>query len=292
MNSNTSSIQEPGGREVIALDVGGTRSRAALVRGGEIVWRADASTPAQAGPQAMTDAMAALIHPLAGQPACIGVAIAGQVVNGCVTAHNAGLLRSWTDFPLTRALSERTGRQVRVLNDARAAAWAEHLRGAGRGCSEFLFVTVSTGVGAGLVLDGRLHLAANGMDAELGEALAADGQTLEAIASGTAMGEQAVRLGHRDARALFDAADAGDAGAERVVRDGIRALALKLADLSVMLGIQRTAVGGGVGLRPGYVERLREELHRLPRLYQHEIIRAELGADAGLHGAAALAHGP
>jgi N-acylmannosamine kinase len=292
VEANTSSIQERGGREVIALDVGGTRSRAALVRAGELVWRADAATPAQAGPEAMVETMAELIRPLAGSSAGIGVAIAGQVMNGRVTAHNPGLLRGWTDFALAQALSERTGRQVRVVNDARAAAWAEYLHGAGRGCSDFLFVTVSTGVGAGLVLDGRLHLAANGMDAELGEVLMTDGQTLEAIASGTAMNEQAARLGHRGARALFDAADAGDADAEHAVRHGIRALALKLADLSVLLGIQRTAVGGGVGLRSGYVERLREELHRLPRLYQHEIIRAELGADAGLHGAAALAHGP
>jgi N-acylmannosamine kinase len=277
---------------VIALDVGGTHSRAALMRDGEIVWRADAPTPAQAGPEAMADTMAALIRPLAGTPADLGVAIAGQVTDGCVTAHNAGLLRGWTSFPLARALAERTGRAVRVVNDARAAAWAEFLHGAGRGCREFLFVTVSTGVGAGLVLDGRLHLAANGMDAELGETLVADGQPLENSASGTALGQQAARLGYGDARALFNAADAGHPDAELAVRHGIRALAFKLADLSVMLGIQRTAVGGGVGLRPGYVERLREELHRLPRLVHHEIIRAELGADAGLHGAAALAHGP
>lgn len=277
---------------MIALDVGGTNSRAALMRDGGIVWRADAPTPAQAGPEAMADTMAALIRPLAATPADLGVAIAGQVTDGCVTAHNTGLLRGWTSFPLAQALADRTGRAVRVVNDARAAAWAEFLHGAGRGCREFLFVTVSTGVGAGLVLDGRLHLAANGMDAELGETLVADGQPLENIASGTALGQQAARLGYRDARALFDAADAGRPDAELAVRHGIRALAFKLADLSVMLGIQRTAIGGGVGLRPGYVERLREELHRLPRLYRHEIIRAELGADAGLHGAAALAHGP
>lgn len=292
VESHTSSIQEEGAEDVIALDVGGTRSRAALVRGGQIVWRADAATPAQAGPGAMVGTMAELIRPLAGTDAGVGVAIAGQVTGGRVTAHNPGLIRGWIDFPLDQALAERTGRTVRVLNDARAAAWAEFLLGAGRGCREFLFVTISTGVGAGLVLAGRLHLAANGMDAELGEALTADGQTLENLASGTALGQQAARLGHRDARALFDAADARQVDAELAVRQSIRAVALKLADLSVMLGIQRTAIGGGVGLRPGYVERLREELHRLPRLYHHEIIRAELGADAGLHGAAALARGP
>jgi N-acylmannosamine kinase len=179
-----------------------------------------------------------------------------------------------------------------VLNDARAAAWGEFLHGAGRGCDEFLFVTVSTGVGAGLVLNRRLHLAHNGYDAELGETLCADGRTLEAHASGAALGALARRLGHADARALFDAADAGDADAESHLRASIRQLALKLADLSVMLGVQRSAIGGGVGLRPGYLARLQEEMDRLPALYRHEMMGAELGADAGLHGVAALASEP
>lgn len=277
---------------VIALDIGGTHSRAALFEGNEIVWRANAPTPGLAGPEAMVRTMAALLEPIGARKAPVGVAIAGQVVDGRVTAHNSGILPGWNAFPLGDALARRLGRTVRVLNDARAAAWAEYLHGAGRGCREFLFVTVSTGVGAGLVLDARLHLARNGLDAELGETLIDGGRTLEDVASGTALGRVAAQLGYGDARALCDAADAGDERAESHWRAGLRELARKLADLGVMLGIQRTAVGGGVGLRAGYVERLREELHRLPRLYHHEIMRAELGADAGLHGVAALVRGP
>jgi len=274
---------------VIALDIGGTHSRAALCDGGHITWRASAPTPAQQGPHAMLDTITVLLEPLRTVNAPIGVAIAGQVVDGCVTAHNAGLLRGWQAYPLAAALAARVQRPVHVLNDARAAAWGEFMHGAGRGCDEFLFVTVSTGVGAGLVLNRRLHLARNGMDAEIGETRAAGGCTLEDIASGTALGRQARELGHADARALFDAADAGDALAEAQLRRGIRELALKLADLAVLLGIQRTAIGGGVGLRPGYLERVQEELQRLPPLYQHETMRAERGADAGLYGVAAWA---
>lgn len=277
---------------MIALDVGGTHSRAALFDGGRMRWRGSLPTPGQAGPEAMVETMTELLQPLHDVPAPVGVAIAGQVQGGTVTAHNPGLLSGWDHFPLARALAARSGRTVRVFNDARAAAWAEYRQGAGRGCRDFLFVTISTGLGAGLVLGGRLHLAGNGLDAELGETLVAGGQTLENVASGTALGLAAGRLGFRDARALADAADAGDARAAAPWRDAIRQLAWKLADLSVMLGIERTAVGGGVGLRPGYVGQLREELHRLPRLYHHEIMRAELGADAGLHGVAALALAP
>lgn len=275
--------------KVIALDIGGTHSRAAVFDGTQIVWRDQRPTPGQLGPQGMLDTMLALVAPLRDLTVPVGVAIAGQVAGGCVTAHNSAILRGWQAYPLAAAMGDALQRPVQVFNDARAAAWAEYAFGAGRGCSEFLFVTVSTGVGAGLVLGGHLHLARNGMDAELGETLLPDGRTLEDHVSGAALGRLAQQHGHADARALCDAADAGDAAAEAVLRDGIRQLAAKLADLSVMLGIQRSAIGGGLGLRPGYLERLREELHRLPALYHHEMMRAELGADAGLHGVAALA---
>ncbi|HMC15641.1 MAG TPA: ROK family protein [Albitalea sp.] len=274
---------------VIVFDVGGTHTRAALFDGGRIAWRAAAATPGLQGPDAVVATMADLIAPLHDVPARIGVAIAGQVQGGCVTAHNQNILRGWHVFPLALSLASRLGRPVQVLNDARAAAWGEYRFGAGQGCSEFAFVTVSTGVGAGFVLSGRLHLAKNGFDAELGETLCSDGRTLEAHASGTALAELARREGHADAKALCDAADRGDAGAEARLRAGIRELALKLADLTVLLGVQRSAIGGGLGLRPGYLARLREEMDRLPALYRHEMMSAELGADAGLHGVAALA---
>jgi N-acylmannosamine kinase len=273
--------------QAIALDIGGTNSRAALIDGGRIVWRADAPTPGADGPDAMLATMLDLVAPVQSLEAPIGVAIAGLVVDGCVTANNTAL-RGWSAYPLAQRLSSRLGRPVRVVNDARAAAWGEYRCGSGRGCAEFLFVTVSTGIGAGLVLDGRLHLAHNGLDAELGETRADGDSTLEQLASGTALGQWAAQHGYRDARALCDAADAGDERAEARLRESIRRLAEKLADLSVMLGIQRSAIGGGVGLRPGYLSRLREAMAQLPPLYRHELVPAELGADAGLHGTAAL----
>jgi N-acylmannosamine kinase len=274
---------------VIALDIGGTQSRAALLEGGRIVWRDARRTPAQSGPDAVVALVQELLAPVSAEDARVGVGIAGIVENGSVTAHNLGLLRDWQAYPLQSRLEAALARPVRVANDARAAAWGEYRFGAGRGTSQFAFVTVSTGVGAGLVLDGRLHLVADGLEAELGETLMESGRTLEDTASGTAMHAAAQRLGFADGKALCDAADAGDERAEAALRVGVRALALKLADLRVTLGIERTAIGGGLGLRPGYVERVQQELHRLPALYRHEIIGAALGADAGLHGVAALA---
>lgn len=274
----------PAGR-VIALDVGGTHSRAALIDHGRIVERHQRPTPARDGPAAVVAALDELIAPWRHEPSLpIGVAIAGFVVDGCVTAH-AGL-PGWDAYPLAARLGELHRRRVHVINDARAAAWGEYRHGAGGSSHEFCFVTVSTGVGAGLVLGGRLHLAGNGLDAELGETLA-DGRPMEEQASGTALDRIARTLGLAHAGALCDAAEAGHAGADAALRRAADVLAAKLADLSVLLGITRTAVGGGLGLRASYLSRLQEAMRAMPPLCRHELVPAALGADAGLHGVAA-----
>jgi N-acylmannosamine kinase len=276
--------------KAVVLDVGGTRMRAAVAEGGRLLWRAQRPTPTRDGPEGVLTAIVDLLAPVAAEDAALAAAIAGQVdADGRVTMHNRAIFPGWQAWPLRERLAARLGRPVRVLNDARAAAWGEYLHGAGRGCSEFMFVTVSTGVGAGLVLGGRLHLAANGLDAELGETLTADGRPLEALASGSTLDHAARERGWADASAWCNAADAGDAAAEALLQHGVDELARKLADLTVLLGVQRTAVGGGLGLRPGYLARLQRALQRWPVLYRHELVPAELGPDAGLVGAAALA---
>ncbi|MBV8666218.1 MAG: ROK family protein [Burkholderiaceae bacterium] len=275
----------------IAFDIGATNSRIALFEGETITWRTEAPTPSQDGPDAVAAGMAELHRPLAGLAVPIGVAITGQIADGCVTAHNHAMLPGWQRYPLQQVLSAKLQRPVCVVNDARAAAWGEYVYGNGRGCDEFLFMTVSSGVGAGLVLNRRLHLAKNGFDAELGEMPAGDGNTLEYHASGTALGRLAGEHGYPSGKALCDAADAGEVHASELYQHGIRAIAAKLADLTVMLGIERVAVGGSVGLRPGYLERLRHEMAQYPAIYHYELLPAALGHDAGLIGAAVLALG-
>lgn len=274
---------------VIAFDVGGTNSRIAMIADGKIVTRDEAATPSKDGPEALVERLAELFKPYVTSDAPIGIAITGQIVDGCVTAHNPNLLPGWQNFPLRATLSKTFGRPVHLINDARAGAWGEYLYGSGRGCDEFLFLTVSTGVGAGLILNRRLHLAHNGFDAEIGEMKTADGVTLEEHASGSALSRQAALHGYGDAKALCDAADGGDEKAEALLQHGITEIAKKLADMAVMLGIQRVAIGGGLGLRPGYLERLQRTMMTYPPIYRYELVRAELGHDAGLVGVAALA---
>ena len=284
---------------LLALDLGGTSMRAALIEGGQVTARVQAATPKPSTPDAVIDAALALAAPLAAQASALGVACAGAVAGGRVTATATHTFPGWVDIPLADRLSTGLGRPCRVLNDARAATWGEAQAGAGRGSSEFMFVTISTGVGAGLILGGRLHLAGNGLDAELGFVtvpatwqagtpvpLLGELGALEFESSGTALGVQAAQLGFTDARALCDAAEDGDAEADAVYSRSAALIAWKCADVAALLGITRVALGGSVGLRDGYLERVRVALTHFPQRYRPEIVHAQLGADAGLIGAA------
>lgn len=288
----------PNAPALLALDIGGTSMRAALMEAGRITRRAEVRTPKPSVPDAVIGAALALAAPFAPSAAVVGVACAGAVAAGRVTATATHTFPGWTDVPLAERIGSGLGLPCAALNDARAAAWGEFAAGAGRGAGEFMFITVSTGVGAGLVLGGRLHLAGNGLDAELGfvsvPALWMPGAEvpplgrlgpLEFETSGTALGAQALLLGLADARALADAAEAGDAGAELAYRRSAALIAWKIADVAALLGVTRVALGGSVGLRAGYLARVREGLSGFPPRYQPEVVHAELGADAGLIGA-------
>ncbi|ACO46306.1 ROK family protein [Deinococcus deserti] len=284
---------------LLALDIGGTSIRAALVQGSQVLERQESATPKPATPDAVIAAALELALPLSSHARAVGVACAGAVARGRVTATAAHTFPGWTDIPLADELARKLGLPCAALNDARAAAWGEYVAGAGQGSTEFMFVTVSTGVGAGLILGGQLHLAANGLDAEIGfvsvPAQWGPGVNipplghlgpLEFETSGTALGARAQVLGFSSARALCDAAEAGDPRAEAEYQRSAALLAWKLADVAALLGITRVALGGSVGLRSGYLDRVRASLSHFPERYQPEVVHARQGADAGLLGAA------
>ncbi|HWG84541.1 MAG TPA: ROK family protein, partial [Deinococcales bacterium] len=241
--------------------------------------------PGEHGPQAVTQAAVELLRPLLPSARALGIAATGQVAEGRVTALNIDTLQGWHAFDLRGALAGATGLETVVLNDADAAAWGEFAQGAGRGVEQFAFVTVSTGVGCGLVLNGRLHLTGHGLQSELGYALTPSGEPLELVASGGALDRWARERGWQGAREVVRRA-ATDPAAAGALERSATLLAARLADLRVVLGLERVAVGGGLGLTPEYLEQLRAALGRLDSLYHLELVPAALGADAGLVGAA------
>lgn len=296
-------MSEPAAPLRLALDLGGTTTRAALVRGGRVEQRSVAPTPAREGPEAAVAVAAELLTPFVGRVDAVCVAATGRVHDGRVSAVNRATLPGWDEFPLARALAELTGLPVRVVNDAHAATWGEALFGAGRGARDFGFVTVSTGIGAGVVAEGRLLRGARGLAGHLGFwNLAGDGvagsvgapdggrTVLEHLASGTGIARAgSAACGEPlSTREVFERAEGGDARARAVVQEAVDALARALVDLRWLVDPERVAVGGSVGLAPGYLVALREALSRLEPEDPLAVVAAELGADAGLLGAAAL----
>lgn len=271
-----------------AVDLGGTKTAAARIEAGRVVARLQRATDAGADVAAQLDSVAALLGEL-GYPHgdALGVAVAGRVdAEGDWHAVNTGTLRAISAAPLGRLLRSRFGDRARALNDAAAAALAEARLGAGRGAYNFAYLTVSTGVGGGLVLGGRLIDSRDGLAGHVGftssrfsDQLCGSGRTgtVESVAGGRAI---AAAAGLADARAVFE----GGRHPEIIERSAA-AIACLIADLATILGLDRVAVGGSIGLAPGYLPMVLTHLAKEPELFRPTVAPAELGQDSGLVGA-------
>ncbi|MBP7241142.1 ROK family protein [Amaricoccus sp.] len=276
--------------EGFVVDLGGTKTAAARVVADRIGDRLQAPTDGQAGLEAQLDAMAALLDRLgyrAGQP--LGVAVAGRVdAAGRWHAVNAGTLERIAGEPLLDRLRARFGPEIALRNDAAAAALAEARLGAGRGAERFAYLTVSTGVGGGVVLDGRLLASRDGLAGHIGFVSSSLGDdpcgsgrhgTVESVAAGRAIARVA---GTPDARAAFAATTPRAAAA---IDRSARAIARLCADLRTIFGLDRIAIGGSVGLAEGYLPRVTNYLAEEPALFRVELVPAALGQDSALLGA-------
>ncbi len=290
---------ERGSLDGFAVDLGGTKLAAARIERGAVAERLSSPTDADAGPEAQIAAMAGLLVRLGHRRnAPLGVGVAGRIDEaGRWHAVNPGTLPAIAGFPLADALGRDVG-SATCLNDAAAAALAEARFGAGRGSGSFAYLTVSTGVGGGLVMGGRLLQSANGLAGHVGfvSGRHAGGPcgsgrtgTVEGVAAGRAIASAAKAAGHpvAHARAVFDAATAGAAWADRIVARSAEAVGTLIADLAAILGLDAVAIGGGIGLAPGYLDRVRSALEREPELFRPRVVAAELGHDAPLIGALA-----
>ncbi|MFN2568272.1 MAG: ROK family protein, partial [Candidatus Dormibacteria bacterium] len=184
-------------RRLVGVDLGGTNIRAALATGesshGTPVQR---PTPAGGGPEAVLDAVAGAVA-AAAEGSCpdgVAVGLPGPLDPESGTVHAAPHLAGWMDIPARDLLSERTGCPVVIENDANLAGYAEWLFGAGRGTRQFVFITVSTGIGGALVLDGQPFGGVAGTAGEVGHipvspsgAACSQGHVgcLDGVASGT-----------------------------------------------------------------------------------------------------------
>lgn len=276
-----------------AVDLGGTKIAAARIESGQIVARSSVPTLGNADAYAQVESISRLtteIGYVRGAP--LGVAVAGRIdAGGQWHAVNRATFAKIDGVLLSAMVAEALG-PCACLNDTHAAALAETHLGAGKGMQNFAYLTISTGISAGLILGGRLLESASGLAGHVGFSTARDSQThcgsgrigtVESVAGGRAMAQMAGN--GMDARAICAAAQDGQAWAEAIVARSVSAIATLLADLTAILGLDCVAIGGSVGLSDGYIARIRAALQSEPLLFRVPVAPAQLGADAPLWGA-------
>jgi predicted NBD/HSP70 family sugar kinase len=219
-------------------------------------------------------------------------AVTGIIDDGKWSALNPGTLAVPDGFPLQAELARRLGVPVICANDAQAAAWGEHRFGAGQG-SDLVFLTISSGIGGGLVQGGKLQTGRGGLAGSAGNLRVRHGDKLvrvEDLSSGFGIAAAAKVLGHDvDAKAVFDKAASGVEWAERLIETSVSHIAELLHNLQLMIDPPLIVVGGSIGLAPGFIDRLKSRLADLPASQRPEIRPAALGRYAGVIGAADLA---
>ena len=285
------------GPPVLAVDLGGTRMRAAIVDGsGRVLERCAAPTPHDAhGPDAL---VALATNVLQREPvASAVVGVPGRVHYGKgLLEHAPNLPASWASTLTEATLRDRLGVPVALANDGDLAAVGEATFGAGRAFVDVVYITISTGVGAGVVLGGRLVHGVRSL-AEIGHTIidrraVRDGlpATVEQLASGTALARHAAVLGldaeGADLVALVD----HDQRARIAWEEAVEVAGLAVVNLAHLFAPEVVVVGGGVG-RSG--ERLLAPIRAMlmatgpkGRDASPQVVTAALGDDAGLVGAA------
>ena len=287
---------------VLAVDIGGTKLAVALVAGDGTVLR---SLRAPTDPVDPWTALLALCREVVGADAVDGVGIGCggpmQWPSGLVSPLNIG---AWRDFPLLDSLAQAyPGVPVRIHNDAVCVAIGEHWRGAGQGASDLLGLVVSTGVGGGLILGGRVIDGPSGNAGHIGHLVVEpDGPRcvcggqgcLEAVARGPAIVAWAAERGcpATDGRELSALAASGEPVAVAALARAGAAVGLALASAAALLDLRLVVIGGGLSQsgEPFWAP-LRAELAAragLGFLAGLEVVPAALGQEAGLVGAAAL----
>ncbi|WP_432757249.1 ROK family protein [Consotaella aegiceratis] len=277
----------------LALDIGGTKIAAALVETGRILRRCEFPMSRGAGADGWFAEIFEKTVDWQGQFGAVGAAVTGLVTDGRWSAVNPQTLPVPPDFPLVERLSAMFGVPANAWNDAQAAAWGEFRQGVGAqlpATATMAFLTVSTGIGGGVVAGGRLL---GGLAGHFGQSRLSSGigdEPAEACISGRWIAAAAAEQGHApDAKAVFAASRRGEGWAEALLQQSAARFATLCLNVQFAVDPQLLAVGGGIGLAPGYLDRVRAALSRLSPRLAPRLMEAGLGADAGLLGAADLA---
>ena len=309
---------------VLAIDIGGTKLAAGVVDAdGKMLERGEVPTLAHEGLEPVLGRIVGLGRDLLTRAAArcepvqrIGIGCAGPVDLKAGKVFNPPNLPGWSEVSLVRHIESALGLPALLENDANAAALGEFRYGAGKGARSLVYFTVSTGIGGGIILDGKVWHGLKDAAGEVGHmTVCPDGPVcgcgnrgcLEAMASGTSIARRArevvaagrpTRLREISKPTSADVvclAQAGDVVAREVWDEAVRYLGIGVAAAITILAPERIVLGGGVTKAGDFLfEPLRAEVRRRVKLVPVEsvsILPAALGPDVGILGAAAVAMG-
>lgn len=314
-------------KPIVGIDLGGTKIGAGLVNvHGEVLATDYQPTNTAEGQEAVTKRMVEAVGRVldgaglaAGDVSGIGIGAPGplDIPRGVLTRPPN--LPGWVNVPLRQIIQDRTGLPTYIENDANAAAIGEYLYGAGQGTRNMVYVTVSTGIGGGLILNGQIYHGTSGGAGEIGHMVVlpkgphcgcGNRGCLEALASGTAIAREGQEVVERGiptliaesagdagdsvtARSVIDAMHSGDPYATEIITHAMYYLGLGMANLVNLFNPEMIVFGGGLSnLQEDLLGPVRRaiSLHAFPSAASQVTVGlARLGAEVGIVGAAGAA---
>jgi glucokinase len=307
--------------EYLVIDLGGTRARAALAdRDLRISHRIEEGTELDRGPEGVVAQLTrmgrSLLDRAGGRVTCLAVSTPGPLDPKTGIVYSPPNLLGWGTLPFAAMLENALGLPTLLVNDANAAGLGEFHAGSGRGHRNLVYFTISTGIGGGVIVDGRLYEGSSGMAGELGHMTidrhgpicnCGNVGCLEMLASGTSIARrfrQALAAGATSivtdwlppsrvtAREVVRGAERGDPLASAIFTDAAECIGTGVVNCIHIFNPDIVALGGGVTQAHGLFEIIHRvvEQHAMPIPRQAvRVVRAELRGDQGLIGAAAAA---
>lgn len=294
----------------LGVEIGGTKLQAGVgSKEGPLRSLVRLAVDPARGAQGIREALPSLVDQALSKAQCgaerlagIGVGFGGPVDSARGSILVSHQIEGWSGFPLGQWFQDRWRSPVRLQNDAKTAAYAEATQGAGRGCRRIFYVTVGSGIGGGLVVDGAIDQGQGLGAGEIGHTWIPDPRTgaaekLEHVASGWSIGKRASQRFGRDVTAAeaYGLAEKGDRAAREVLEEAAQALAIGLSNVVALLHPERIVLGGGVSLMgPLFWDPLRSNLKTFefgPFAGRYEVVPAALGEEVVVIGGVLLGLG-
>lgn len=291
----------------LAADIGGTKLACAVYDGRELLPPVIEATEVRKGASGVIDQLERLLSHAAASAALTKLKGIGIACPGPLSPRTGIVLKAptlgWENVPLVSILEKAFHCPIALENDANAAALGEYLRGAGRGAESMAYMTVSTGVGCGLILNGHILEGAHEAAGELGHLVirrhglkcaCGNRGCLEQYASGTAVGRRASEIlgSHVNAKEAAQIAREGNPALRGLFAQAGEALGQSIAAIMQLVDVERVVIGGSMAnaldlMQDAIAKSVHLESYcRLPR--EQWLFRAALGGNSGLAGAAFL----